>query len=168
MSRDTDSNAGPDQGGAAARGSASGFLAVLALTGGLAVGSFFGWKAVGPALARSRWQPKEEAPVTVSEKAVALHQIENLVVNPAGSQGLRFLVVSIAIEVGDAKASADLVARDAELRDALVSLLGQKTVPELIDVGQREALRDEIRSTVVSILGRPSVLRVYLPLFVVQ
>ena len=46
-----------------------------------------------------------------------MHLVENLVLNPAESGGGRFLLFSVALEVGSPAGLASLKERDAELRD---------------------------------------------------
>ena len=94
--------------------------------------------------------------------------LENLVLNPASSGGQRYLLMSIAIEASDAKVVADLTARDAELKDLILTSLGKKTVEELTDVASREAIKNEIMDTIKERFGKKSVKQLYFPQFVIQ
>lgn len=96
------------------------------------------------------------------------HSVENLVLNPANSGGMRFLMVSVAFDLKDAAAAETLKARDAEVRDALIQLMGAKTVEELANPGTREALKAEILASVGALLDKGAVRRIYLPQFVIQ
>ena len=118
--------------------------AVLALLGGGAAGVF----ALGPMLRGGA----DDAP---------LFSIENLVINPAGTQGTRFLIVTVALEMKNADATPELTARDPEIRDLLLSLLSARTVEQLSDLGGRDALREEIRVAIEKVLGPDKVVRVF-------
>lgn len=96
------------------------------------------------------------------------HSVDNLVLNPANSGGMRFLMVSVAFDLKDAAAAETLKARDAEVRDALIHLLGGKTVEELAAPGNRDALKAEILASVASLMDEGAVRRIYLPQFVIQ
>lgn len=94
--------------------------------------------------------------------------LENLVLNPANSGGSRYLLMSIAIEGTSAKAVAAMTARDAEIRDLILSTLGRKTVDELSDVTTRDAIKAELIAAVQERFGKTSVKQLYFPQFVIQ
>ena len=50
-------------------------------------------------------------------------KIDNLIVNPAGSQGSRFLMVSVAVETPDAKMEETLRHQESQIRDVVIALL---------------------------------------------
>lgn len=102
------------------------------------------------------------------EAGTPVHLLENLVLNPAGTGGARFLLLSVAIEVGTAKAGEDFKARDAELRDIILTALGTKTVEELTDIAKRDAFKHEIQTAVDTRFGKKAVKSLYFPQFVVQ
>lgn len=99
---------------------------------------------------------------------IEVHMIDNLIVNPAGSGASRFLLASIAILPGGSADVEDLAARDIELRDALLRLLGSKSVDDLADIGQRTALTDEMKAVLAVLLGEGQVERIFLPQWVIQ
>ena len=101
-------------------------------------------------------------------EGAAVHLLENLVLNPAASGGSRFLLLTVAIEVGNAKAGEDFKARDAELRDIILTSLGVKTVEELTEIARREQFKTEITTAIDAKFGKKSVKSLYFPQFVVQ
>ena len=94
--------------------------------------------------------------------------LENLVLNPANSTGTRFLLLSVAIEAATPAVVTEMKARDAELRDLILSSLGTKTVEQLTDMAFREPIKKEVLSAITSRFGKASVKRLYFPTFVVQ
>lgn len=98
----------------------------------------------------------------------AVHLLDNLVLNPAGSGGSRFLLMSVAIEASSAATVDVFKTRDAELRDIVLTALGPKTVEELTDVTNREQFKTEIQSALIEKFGKNTVKRLYFPQFVVQ
>lgn len=95
-------------------------------------------------------------------------QFDDLILNPAGTDGTRFLVLSLALEMKNDDGLAALEARDPEVRDVILTLLSGKTVQDLADVTGRPALRDELRGRLNELLGDGEVVRLYLPRFVIQ
>lgn len=98
----------------------------------------------------------------------ASHLVENLVLNPAGSNGTRFLMASVSLDLAEAGAAAEMEARDAEVRDALLTVLGHKTVEQLTDIAARDSLKSELKSAVSALFPQGTVRGIYLPQFVIQ
>lgn len=98
----------------------------------------------------------------------AMYVLENLVLNPAGSGGTRFLMVTLALQVRDDGVAEKVRVRDAEVRDRVLQILGKKTVDELASTSLRNALKEELRAEIEALLDPGSVRRVYLPQFVIQ
>ncbi|WP_353266638.1 flagellar basal body-associated FliL family protein [Gemmatimonas sp.] len=101
-------------------------------------------------------------------EAAAVHLLENLVLNPAASGGARYLLLSVAIEVGNAKAAEDFKTRDAELRDIILTALGTKTVEDLTEITHRETFKTELQTAINARFGKKAVKSLYFPQFVVQ
>lgn len=140
-------------------------LIMLAMAGVIA-GSGVGLFGVGPVLAKRRSAPP---PPKVEEvKSAVVHALDNLVLNPAGSGGTRFLMVSAAFELKDAGAEQIMKDHEAEVRDRILALLGKKTVEELTDPAQREPIKREVLAAVLPVFPKNTVLKVFFPQFVIQ
>lgn len=100
--------------------------------------------------------------------APTLHILDNLVVNPAGSEGTRYLLVSVAIEPEDPSLVEELASLDVALRHGLLSFLGSKTVRELADISARDALVEEMKAVLSHEVGEDLIHRIYLPQYVIQ
>ncbi len=103
------------------------------------------------------------------ESKPPLYTISDLVLNPAGSGGTRFLMLSVAFDMADSTGVEAMKLRDAEIKDAVLALVGGKTVDELAEVSAREPLKLEIRDLVSRITKKPKAIkRVSFPQFVIQ
>jgi flagellar FliL protein len=100
--------------------------------------------------------------------APTLHILDNLVVNPAGSEGTRYLLVSVAIEPEDPTMVEELAALDVALRHGLLAFFGSKTVKELADIAARDDLVDEMTTVLSHQVGEDLIHRIYLPQYVIQ
>lgn len=98
----------------------------------------------------------------------AIHVLDNMVLNPAGSGGSRYLLLTVAIEAGSPTAIESFKSRDAELRDIVLTTLGTKPVEQLTDMAAREQFKVEIMKAVDERFGKKTVKRIYFPQFVVQ
>ncbi|MBL8981488.1 MAG: flagellar basal body-associated FliL family protein [Gemmatimonadetes bacterium] len=101
-----------------------------------------------------------------------LHLIDNLVMNPAGSGGTRFLMLSTAIEFKDAAMVEQFKARDAEVRDLVLRVMGAKTVEQLSDMAVREVIRKEVADSLAMLVPKKTrkkaITRIFFPQFVIQ
>ncbi|MCU0646613.1 MAG: flagellar basal body-associated FliL family protein [Gemmatimonadaceae bacterium] len=100
--------------------------------------------------------------------APEIHTLDNLVINPAGSGGSRFLLVTIALEAGSTPALEMLKARDAELRDAVLSTIAQRNVETLTDFAFRDSVKVELTAAINARFGKRTVKRMYFPQWVIQ
>jgi flagellar FliL protein len=99
------------------------------------------------------------------------YKIENVIVNPADSQGQRFLMCSLAIEADDPKALEVLREHEVEVRDRVVTALTAMTLDELTRAGARDSIRATLVRTIHPVLGEDGEdveLKIFLPSFVIQ
>ncbi len=100
-----------------------------------------------------------------------VYRIDNIIVNPANSDGQRFLMCAIAIQSEDAEVLAVLREHEIELRDRIVTLLAAESIETLTAAGARDSLRIHLASSIRPTLGEEGAeaeFQVYLPQFVVQ
>ncbi len=139
---------------------------------GVAAGAATGLLGVGPLLAKKRATPAAVVPTpdsaTAPVSSSVTHAIENLVLNPAGSGGTRFLMVTATFELKDASIDQMMKDHEAEVRDHILALLGKKTVDQLTNIMEREAIKSEVLDAVRPLFPKGAVLKVFFPQFVTQ
>lgn len=146
------------------------------IAAGLALGAGVGLVVLGPRLSASPAPASTAAESHDTKKegegkkneAAPIYQIDNLVLNPAGSGGTRFLLLSVALEVKDAGTLELLKGRDAELRDTILRLFGSKTAEQVSEASARDQLRAELLTTLEKMFASGTVRKVYFPQFVIQ
>jgi flagellar FliL protein len=149
---------------------ASGKRTVLILAvAGLVAGSAAGLFGIAPVLAK-RKSAKVETHKTDGKlaEAAVVHSIENLVLNPAGSGGTRFLMVTATFELKDGGVEQQMKDHDAEVRDHILAMLGKKTVEELSDITLREGMKQEVLASVAGLFPKDGVRKVFFAQFVIQ
>jgi len=115
-----------------------------------------------------------------------IYLLEDIIVNPAGTRGSRYLSVSIGVEMNAAdgggegeksgghgggeaaEAPSPLDAKRPQLRDALIGILSSKTIIQLTTPEDKEAIRTEILNTFKTILDPQPVYQIYFVDFVLQ
>lgn len=148
---------------------------IIVVVVGLIVGAGVGGFVAGPAIAsRLHGAPasaaKPEAGKGKDGKDVVkvLRVVDNLVLNPAGTDGSRYLMLTATFEVRDPTADDLMKAHDAEVRDVLIGRLALKTVEELTDMTKREALKAEVLAMLTPLFPPGTLKHVYFPQFVIQ
>jgi flagellar basal body-associated protein FliL len=142
-------------------------MAVAALAVGALVGTFVvaprfrGGKAPAAAAASADHGKKND------KEPPRIVKIENVIVNPAGTQGQHYLIVSADIEVNTADAEASLRRNEIPMRDAVTGILERMTLDRLTQLGARDSLRGQIAKTAATFAG-DTALKVYLPQFLIQ
>ena len=109
---------------------------------------------------------KSELSTTILKNS-AMINIEDLVINPNGSKGKRYLIMSLYIYLKNKKLQDKLDVEEPAIKDGLISLLSRKPMEVLSNVGIRENIRKEIKLTIENIL-QEKVLKVYLTKYVMQ
>lgn len=171
----------PDAAAAAKPKAGPPIVLIATLAGALIAGGAGGAFLVGPRIVAAR--NAKPAPHKSAESADnaesgdgkkgdsakhGVYKIDNLIVNPAGSQGTRFLMATVAIEVPDEKLALTLKERDVQLRDAVIAALEGETLDQLTRPGARDTVKARVARAVAPLTRDVKSLRVYLPQFVIQ
>lgn len=144
-----------------------GKMPIIAAVGALLVGVAAGMFVIAPRLPGAA-PAKHEAPAEGEEAPKkVLFELENVIVNPAGSQGQRFIVATVAFEVSSEATRNVLHESETQIRDAVTGVLERKTVDELLAPGARDSLRDAFAKVVAPYLKGEKV-QVFIPQFLVQ
>lgn len=189
-----DGKAGADAAPAAAAPALPVLIGVIA--GALALGGTLGALLIGPPLVQVRQKATLAARIAAAEAGPdakkhgkdkkkgkdgehgggeagksPVYRIDNVIVNPAGSMGQRFLMCSVAVELEDEEFVEVLRTRDIEVRDIIISTLESNSLAQLTQPGARDSLRHRLASALHPVLGEAGAdahLRVFLPQFVIQ
>ncbi|RKY72613.1 MAG: hypothetical protein DRQ14_05625 [Candidatus Latescibacterota bacterium] len=114
-------------------------------------------------------ESEEEPPEEERPSDVGIYVIKDLIVNPAGTRGTRFFLVSLGLEYSPPGAEDKLKEQEPRIRDRLITILAEKTLAQLSDITYREKLREEINQAVQEVLADDAeVLHVYFVKYVLQ
>jgi len=98
----------------------------------------------------------------------SIFPLEPFIVNIYDGQELRYLKVKVEIEMASPEVKADLDARVAPIRDAILVLLSAKTLQDVQDVQGKNQLKEEILASINKIIPPGKIAKVYFTDFVVQ
>ncbi len=108
----------------------------------------------------------EVTPIKPSDRKVL--ELTNIIVNPAGSQGSRFLMTTVALSIVGEEAYQILESHEIEVRDRVTSILESRTMAQLTAPGARDSLKVQIAAMAATLVGPSVPVQVYLPQFVIQ
>ena len=98
----------------------------------------------------------------------AFHEIEEITVNPSGTNGTGFLVVSVGIQVDDESSVRRIKQKKVIIRDAIISLLSRRTVDELSGIDAKNEVKREIGIIINNIIEKQAVKDLFFTKYVMQ
>ncbi|MEI7907191.1 MAG: flagellar basal body-associated FliL family protein [Bacteroidota bacterium] len=108
---------------------------------------------------------KEEASVPDQTQVMV---IKDIIVNPAGTNGTRFLLTTVGLEIPSAELKAELETKEVQTRDILNTILTSKGLDELTAPQFKEQLRKEILEKLNSKLTKGKIKNIYFSKFIIQ
>jgi flagellar FliL protein len=98
----------------------------------------------------------------------SIYIVKDLIVNPAGTNGTRFLLTTIGFEVTTAEGLKEIELKDVVVRDVLNTILTSKDLVTLVNMEGRESVRKEIEEKVGAMLRNGHLTNVYFSKFIIQ
>jgi len=129
-------------------------------------------EAIEPKASEPKAESHGEAGPKGESKAGAakgiMFDVEPFIVNLADAQEVRYLKLTVKLELDSQEASDELNGRIPQIRDTILVLLTSKDSTSIRTTQGKFQLRDEITQRVNSLLPKPAVHTVYFTDFVVQ
>ncbi len=97
-----------------------------------------------------------------------LYVIKDLIINPARTNGTRFLLTTIGFRMSNKEAFSEMETKNVQVRDILNTILTRKTIDQLVSVGLRDSLKAEIEHGVHKVVRNGKLLNVYFSKFIIQ
>jgi flagellar basal body-associated protein FliL len=97
-----------------------------------------------------------------------MYDLEEIVVNPAQSNGQRFLVVGITLELYHHDTVPNIERQKVRVRERIHKTVGSRSVNQLVMFDEREIMREDLISEINDILGARSVRNLYFTRYIIQ
>lgn len=97
-----------------------------------------------------------------------VYMVDDLIVNPANTDGKKLLLSSIGFDVPSANDQNELKARDVILKDAVISVMSSKDLDRLASITYRDTLRTEIIKKLGQIMPNVKINTVYFSKYILQ
>ena len=94
--------------------------------------------------------------------------IEDIIVNPKGTDGRRFVNISVGFECESGDIISELEKRQILVRDYLISLISDLTISQIDSRAGKDSLRNKIKERVNELLPEEGVVNVYFDNFIMQ
>jgi len=137
----------------------------------VAGGGLFGWKVFSKKGGEESGHHPEPAAAKEEEHSQAAGQmipLESFIVNLADSAEIKYLKVTVNLELTSEKTSEEVQARMPQIRDGLLMLLTSKTSNDVKEIGGKLKLQDEMVARVNNYLKEGKIKAVYFTEFVMQ
>jgi flagellar FliL protein len=96
------------------------------------------------------------------------YMMEELIVNPSGTNGQRFLVVEMSLELYDVTHIELIEEKKQKIKHNMLEVLSARTVDELSKLSVREELRKELATVTNKAIGERSVRNLYYTKYIMQ
>jgi flagellar basal body-associated protein FliL len=111
---------------------------------------------------------EEKSSSQATETLGEMLPLEDVIVNPAGGEGKRFLVVSMTLVLDASTPAKDVEKKLPELKDKILEFLSAQSVAQLAEVKFRKKLRQDLMQLINDTIAPGRVVRLYFTKFILQ
>lgn len=104
----------------------------------------------------------------MTPKGNIYHKIENIIINPANSDGERYLILTIVAELNTGSDKAALELNEAKVVDKINLILTSRTAEELSDLSEREDIKQQIGIAINETINQNAVRNLLFTKYVLQ
>ncbi len=106
--------------------------------------------------------------VGTEEMGKFVYVIDDLIINPAGTDGKRFLLSSIGFDIKTEQNQQEIKEKEILVKDAIISILSSKNVLQLGNSLYRDTLKTEISGKVRELLPSVTLNTIYFSKYILQ
>ncbi len=97
-----------------------------------------------------------------------IFSIDDIIVNPEGTDGKRLLLVSVGFDLAKEEDKNELKNKEIMVKDAIISTLSSKTLAQLSNVSYKDSIKTQINSRVSQLIPDIKLNAVYLSKYIIQ
>lgn len=97
-----------------------------------------------------------------------IYTVENVIINPAETQGRRLMLASVGFGTNEEKNLEILKKNEVILKDIIITTLSSKTIAKLSSINYRDSLRNEIKIMARKKLPQAKIEDVYFSRYIIQ
>jgi flagellar FliL protein len=103
-----------------------------------------------------------------THEAAHIYTIEDLIINPAGTNGQRLLLLSVGFGVPTEEKAAVIKDNEVVIKDLILNTVSQKTLSTLSSADQKDSLKIELASKINNLLPKADIESVYFSKYVLN
>ncbi len=114
---------------------------------------------------------KQEAPANQAksnELGKYVFMVEDLIINPANTDGKRLLMSSLGFDVSTEKDNQELKSKEPLLKDAIISVMSSKGMSQLSNTAYRDTLRIEITKKLSTLIPSVKINWIYFSKYILE
>jgi flagellar FliL protein len=97
-----------------------------------------------------------------------IFNIEDLIINPAGTSGQRLLLLSVGFGVGDEEKLNILRANEVVIKDMIINTVSQKSLRTLSRIELKDSLKVELADRINDVYPKANILNVYFSKYLIN
>jgi len=113
-------------------------------------------------------QPSKPEPLKTKELGKFVYMVEDLIVNPANTDGKRLLLSSLGFDVPTEQDQQELKSKDVLLKDAIIQVMSGKGMAQLGNITYRDTLRVEIVNRLSQLMPKVKINTIYFSKYILQ
>lgn len=110
----------------------------------------------------------ETPKATSPEFGKFVYMVEDLIINPANTDGKRLLLSSLGFDVSTEQENQELKAKEVLLKDAIISIMSSKEMARLGNIVYRDTLRTEIIKRLSVLMPKVKINTIYFSKYILQ
>ncbi len=103
-----------------------------------------------------------------TEAGQFLYSMKDIIVNPAGTNGSRYLLVDLGIDFPSAEKLEEFKTKEILAKDVVISALSSKTLPQLNSIAYKDSLKSELLVKLEKDISKMEINSVYFSRFIIQ
>jgi flagellar FliL protein len=143
------------------------FIISLSLVGATVASAALLFLVVVPKLNSARDPHRKQVQVAEASMGPTV-AVKDLVINSADTDDIHYFKIGLALEVGDKKKVEEVTARDAQIRDLVISEFSAHTVTEASTPKGREVVRQELLKKLNEKMGGEVLRNIFFTEYVAQ
>ncbi|QQS35485.1 MAG: flagellar basal body-associated FliL family protein [Ignavibacteriales bacterium] len=94
--------------------------------------------------------------------------VEDVIVNPAGTEGKRFLLTTVGFDIATEEEMKELQSKEVLVKDMVISKLSSKDIVQLNNSAYRDTIRTELSSEIKRLIPRVNINNIYFSKYIFQ